>query len=88
MHVSIQHGPVCDPCRYTHTEVLAGDNAYSCEACARKVRAERRLCFEVAPNVLQICLKRFLSVRHLPQAAVEPPCDNSSFSASLRCSRE
>ena len=51
--------------RYTHTEVLAGDNAYSCEACARKVRAERRLCFEVAPNVLQICLKRFLSVSHL-----------------------
>ena len=49
--------------RYTQTEVLAGDNAYSCDTCARKVRAERRLCFEVAPNVLQICLKRFLSVR-------------------------
>ena len=44
--------------------MLAGDNAYSCDACARKVRAERRLCLEVAPNVLQICLKRFLSVRH------------------------
>jgi ubiquitin C-terminal hydrolase len=48
--------------RYTATEVLSGDNAYSCEQCKQKVTAERRLCFEVAPNVLQICLKRFVSV--------------------------
>ncbi len=51
--------------RYTHTELLAGDNAYSCEKCKKDVEAERRLCFEVAPNTLQICLKRFVSVRHL-----------------------
>lgn len=56
--------------RYTATEVLTGENAYSCEKCKDKVKAERRLCFEVAPNVLQICLKRFVSVRayniHMP----------------------
>ncbi len=49
--------------RYTAVETLAGDNAYCCEACARKVRAQRRLAFEVAPNALQLCLKRFASVR-------------------------
>ena len=49
--------------RYTAVETLAGDNAYSCERCGQKVRAQRRLAFEVAPNALQLCLKRFLSVR-------------------------
>lgn len=48
--------------RYTQTELLSGDNAYSCEKCKQDVEAERRLCFEVAPNTLQICLKRFVSV--------------------------
>lgn len=50
-------------CRYTATEVLAGDNAYDCGRCAAKTSARRRLAFEVAPNTLQLCLKRFLSVR-------------------------
>lgn len=59
-------------CRYTHTELLSGDNAYSCEKCKQNVEAERRLCFEVAPNTLQICLKRFVSVGGL-ESFTSPP---------------
>lgn len=42
---------------YFSTEKLEGDNAYSCDDCNSKVPALKFNCIEVAPNVLQLCLK-------------------------------
>lgn len=44
---------------YTKWEILDGTNAYFCEACNTKVRAQKRICFGKLPNILIITLKRF-----------------------------
>lgn len=40
-------------------ERLDGENCYYCERCQQLVTAERRLCYELLPNILTIHLKRF-----------------------------
>jgi ubiquitin carboxyl-terminal hydrolase 36/42 len=40
-------------------EVLDGDNRYACDGCRQRCRAARSTRFEVAPNSLVLCLKRF-----------------------------
>lgn len=40
-------------------ERLDGENCYYCESCQLLVTAERRLCYELLPNILTIHLKRF-----------------------------
>uniref|UniRef100_A0A383WM21 ubiquitinyl hydrolase 1 n=1 Tax=Tetradesmus obliquus TaxID=3088 RepID=A0A383WM21_TETOB len=45
--------------RHTAEEVLDGDNRYACDGCGRRCRACRSTRFEVAPNSLVLCLKRF-----------------------------
>ena len=44
---------------FTAPERLEGANCYQCDACGRKVAAERRTLLEAAPNFLQITLKRY-----------------------------
>jgi len=44
---------------FTKEETLDGDNRYYCEGCREKVVAKQSTKIEVAPNVLQIALKRF-----------------------------
>jgi ubiquitin carboxyl-terminal hydrolase 36/42 len=39
--------------------VLDGDNRYACDGCRQRCRASRSTRFEVAPNSLVLCLKRF-----------------------------
>lgn len=48
--------------KFTAEERLDKDNKYKCDKCRQYVPAVRSCKLEVAPNVLQICLKRF-SVR-------------------------
>jgi ubiquitin C-terminal hydrolase len=48
--------------RFSAVDILDGDNMYNCERCERLVRAYRSTRIDVAPNVLQICLKRY---RHM-----------------------
>jgi ubiquitin carboxyl-terminal hydrolase 36/42 len=43
----------------TAEEVLDGDNRYACDGCRQRCRASRSTRFEVAPNSLVLCLKRF-----------------------------
>lgn len=40
-------------------EVLDGENRYACDGCRQGCRATRSTSFEVAPNTLALCLKRF-----------------------------
>ena len=40
-------------------EWLDGENRYQCDGCHSRVRARRSVKFEVAPNCLVLCLKRF-----------------------------
>ncbi|KAK9861274.1 hypothetical protein WJX84_003112 [Apatococcus fuscideae] len=44
---------------YMRQESLDGDNQYRCDRCDKNVDAVRSCRFEVLPNTLQICLKRF-----------------------------
>ncbi|GAB4819385.1 hypothetical protein N2152v2_006431 [Parachlorella kessleri] len=44
---------------FTKRERLDGDNKYRCDRCKAYVPADKSTQFEVGPNVLQICLKRF-----------------------------
>lgn len=44
---------------FTKWENLEGTNAYFCEACNAKVRAQKRICFGKLPNILIVTLKRF-----------------------------
>ena len=44
---------------YMRQESLDGDNQYRCDRCSKNVDAVRSCRFEVLPNTLQICLKRF-----------------------------
>ncbi|PNH09398.1 Ubiquitin carboxyl-terminal hydrolase 18, partial [Tetrabaena socialis] len=46
---------------YFADEVLDSSNQYKCERCRQKVCATRRVRVEVAPNVLVLCLKRFIA---------------------------
>jgi hypothetical protein len=48
--------------RFCAEETLDGDNMYKCQRCQQLVRAYRSTRIDVAPNVLQICLKRY---RHM-----------------------
>lgn len=52
---------------YMRQEKLDGDNQYRCDRCNKNVDAVRSCRFEVLPNTLQICLKRFqvTPVQHL-----------------------
>ena len=45
--------------QFVEGEVLEGDNAYFCEKCAAKVKAEKRVSFVSLPNHLVLVLKRF-----------------------------
>eukprot|EP00878_Enallax_costatus_P006492 GHUV01006806.1.p1 GENE.GHUV01006806.1~~GHUV01006806.1.p1 ORF type:complete len:820 (+),score=282.32 GHUV01006806.1:139-2598(+) len=45
--------------RHTADEVLDGENRYACDDCRQGCRATRSTRFEVAPNTLVLCLKRF-----------------------------
>ncbi|XP_072972308.1 ubiquitin carboxyl-terminal hydrolase 17-like [Typha angustifolia] len=47
--------------RFTHTEVLDGENKYQCNRCKSYERAKKKLTILEAPNVLTIALKRFQS---------------------------
>lgn len=44
---------------YTQGELLAGDNAYMCEKCGKKVDTLKRMCIQTPPDTLLLCLKRF-----------------------------
>ena len=44
---------------FVEGEVLAGNNAYLCEPCQKRVRTTKRLCFDRLPRVLVIVVKRF-----------------------------
>lgn len=44
---------------FTATEDLKGDNAYECEACKTKVKAEKKTSFRLLPNYLMVVLNRF-----------------------------
>ena len=48
---------------YMRQESLDGDNQYRCDRCNKNVDAVRSCSFEVLPNTLQICLKRFKVIR-------------------------
>jgi len=45
--------------KFTETEILLGDNKYSCECCNNKVIAQKNMTFWNMPNRLIIHLKRF-----------------------------
>lgn len=44
--------------------MLDGDNRYACDACRSRCAATRSTRFEVAPNSLVLCLKRFGTGRY------------------------
>ena len=44
---------------YVEEETLDGDNKYHCDRCQGKVVGQKSMKIEVAPNVLQIALKRY-----------------------------
>lgn len=45
--------------RYMKPEILDQDNLYKCEACNKKVQAERGVRFLKMPKLLNIILRRF-----------------------------
>ena len=45
--------------QFTAPEYLEGDNAYKCEKCNKRVRAQKRFTIEQLPRVLTFHLKRF-----------------------------
>lgn len=53
----LKHGELYTVCLVD--EVLDGDNRYACDSCRQRCRATRSTRFEVAPNTLVLCLKRF-----------------------------